>query len=168
LTLAVESAIREAAPEVTGIEVEETPAHGASVIPVTALRSRLDGTGGGTAPPPAAGWTGVAGLADLVPGQAAGFSVEGTAVVGIRAGGELYAYRDGCPVCGTSLTEGVVGRRLGGAAGDAVLRCPGCSAHFDVRRAGRGLEDPGVHLDPLPLLVRDDVVALAVPRAVGA
>ena len=42
LTLAVETAIRDAAPEVTGIEVEEAPPPAPSVIPVTALRSRLD------------------------------------------------------------------------------------------------------------------------------
>ena len=59
-------------------------------------------------------------------------------------------------------------RRLGGAAGDAVLRCPACGAHFDVRRAGRGLDGTDAHLEPVPLLVRDGVVALAVPTAVGA
>jgi Fe-S cluster biogenesis protein NfuA/nitrite reductase/ring-hydroxylating ferredoxin subunit len=162
LTLAVESAIRDAAPEVTVIEVEETPAS-PSVIPVTALRSRLD------APVvPAGEWTAVEGLDDLAAGEVGAFAVEGMSVVGIRIGRDLYAYRDGCPGCGSGLAAGTVSRRLGGAAGDAVLRCPACAAHFDVRRAGRGLDGTDVHLEPVPLLVRDGVVALAVPRTVGA
>jgi Fe-S cluster biogenesis protein NfuA/nitrite reductase/ring-hydroxylating ferredoxin subunit len=162
LTLAVETAIRDAAPEVTGIEVEEAPS-GASVIPVTALRARLDG-----AATPAGEWTAVAGLADLVPGEVGRFAVDGTAVAGVRIGADLYAYRDSCPRCGASLAGGSVARRLGGAAGDAVLRCPGCAAHFDVRRAGRGLDGTDLHLEPVPLLLRDGVAALALPRAVGA
>ena len=166
LTLAVETAIRDAAPEVTGIEVEEAPT--AAVIPVTALRSRLDGTpsNGGAAPP--FDWTTVPGLGDLAPGGVGRFTVGGTTVAGLRVGTELYAYRDPCPGCGASLADGTVARRLGGAAGDAVLRCPGCGAHFDVRRAGRGLDGTELHLEPVPLLVRDGVVALAVPRAVRA
>jgi Fe-S cluster biogenesis protein NfuA/nitrite reductase/ring-hydroxylating ferredoxin subunit len=162
LTLAVETAIHDAAPEVTRIEVEEAPAAGtttASVIPLTALRSRLDA---------GAGWTTVEGLGVLAPGEVGGFSVIGTAVVGIRIGSDLYAYRDRCPSCGGSLAGGSVARRLGGAAGDAVLRCPGCHGHFDVRHAGRGLDGTDAHLEPVPLLAHDGVVALAVPRAVSA
>ena len=161
LTLAVETAIRDAAPEISGIDVEETPAAPA-VIPVTALRSRLD------VAPLGGDWTTVDGLADLASGDAGRFAVEGMAVVGVRVGADLYAYRDACPACGSGLAGGTVARRLGGAAGDAVLRCPGCGAHFDVRRAGRGLDGTDLHLEPVPLLVRDGVVALAVPRAVGA
>jgi nitrite reductase/ring-hydroxylating ferredoxin subunit len=162
LTLAVETAIRDAAPEVTGIDVEETPVS-SPVIPVTALRSRLD-----TPAVPAGGWTAVAGLGDLLSGSVGGFAVEGIAVIGVRVGRDLYAYLDACPCCGAGLAAGTVARRLGGGAEDAVLRCPGCAAHFDVRRAGRGLDGTDAHLEPVPLLVRDGVVALAVPGAVGA
>ena len=52
------------------------------------------------------------------------------------------------------------------AIGDAVLRCPTCLAHYDVRRAGACLDAPELHLDPLPLLVNDDVVSVAVPASV--
>jgi Fe-S cluster biogenesis protein NfuA/nitrite reductase/ring-hydroxylating ferredoxin subunit len=162
LTLAVETAIRDAAPEVIGIEVEE-PAATPSVIPVTALRSRLDG-----APAPAGEWTAVPGLIDLAPGEVRPLAVEGTAVVGIRIGSDLYAYRDACPICGGSLADGAVARRLGGAAGDAVLTCPNCGGHFDVRRAGRGLDGTDAHLEPVPLLVRDGGVSVALPGAVSA
>jgi Fe-S cluster biogenesis protein NfuA/nitrite reductase/ring-hydroxylating ferredoxin subunit len=157
LTLAVETAIRDAAPEVSGIEVEEAAAAGGGgpVIPVTALRARLDeGTG--------VSWSAVEGFGGLSTGHAGVFTVSGTPVVGVRIGSDLYAYRDRCPVCGGSLGDGAVERRLGGRAGDAVLRCPGCSAHFDVRRAGRGLDGTEDHLEPVPLLVTDGVVSLAV------
>jgi hypothetical protein len=63
------------------------------------------------------------------------------------------------------LADGVLGRRMGGSAADAVLRCATCSAHFDVRRAGRGLDDTEAHLEPVPLLVQDGVVALAIDGA---
>jgi Fe-S cluster biogenesis protein NfuA/nitrite reductase/ring-hydroxylating ferredoxin subunit len=163
LTLAVETAIQAAAPEVSGIEVEEAPATpgAGAVIPVTALRSRLDAAG----PSPAAagsGWTTVDGLGTLAAGQLGVFTVAGLPVLGARIGSDLFAYRDSCPVCSGSLAEGSLGRRMGGRAGDAVLRCPTCSAHFDVVRAGRGLDDADVHLDPVPLLVTDGVVALAL------
>jgi Fe-S cluster biogenesis protein NfuA/nitrite reductase/ring-hydroxylating ferredoxin subunit len=167
LTLAVETAIQAAAPEVTGIEVEEAPAHGTgpSVIPVSALRSRL-GDGGGRGP--GADWTAVDGLAALGPGRLGAFDVAGMTIVGIRVGADLYAYRDRCPRCGGSLAGAAVERRMGGRAGDAVLRCPACSAHYDVRHAGAGLDGTDDHLDPVPLLVTDGAVSVAVPRAVGA
>jgi hypothetical protein len=49
-----------------------------------------------------------------------------------------------------------------------VLTCPTCRNHFDVRRAGVGIDDDSLHLEPLPLLERDGVVEIAVPAAVPA
>lgn len=48
------------------------------------------------------------------------------------------------------------------ASRDPVLRCPRCHAHFDTVRAGAGLDGADIHLDPLPLLMRDGVLCLAV------
>ena len=109
------------------------------------------------------GWEPVAGLAGLVSGQVGGFVVAGTPVVGARVGSDLYAYRDRCPRCGSGLADAVVERLLGGRPGDVALRCPQCRAHFDVRRAGAGLDDADEHLDPLPLLVQDGVASVALP-----
>jgi Fe-S cluster biogenesis protein NfuA/nitrite reductase/ring-hydroxylating ferredoxin subunit len=176
LTLAVESAVTAAAPEVTGIEVEEAVPHAgaASVIPVAALRSRLegvepaplDGDRDGRGAAPGVDWTTVEELAALAPGQIGAFSVRGVSLVGTRIGTDLFAYRDRCPGCGGGLADGVVERRRGGAAGDAVLRCPACSRHYDVRHAGRGLDGTDEHLEPVPLLVHDGVASVAVPTAV--
>ena len=163
LTLAVETAIRAAAPEVSGIAVEEAP-RAASVIPVVALRSRLDGDGAAAG----ARWTAVEGIGDLATGQVGGFTVSGLPVVAARIGAELYAYRDRCARCGGGLAGAVLERRLGGRAGDAVLRCPACGAHYDVRYAGRGLDGADEHLEPVPLLLADGVVTLAVPAGVVA
>jgi Fe-S cluster biogenesis protein NfuA/nitrite reductase/ring-hydroxylating ferredoxin subunit len=154
LTLAVEGAVLDAAPEVTGVQVEE-PARSGGVIPVSALRSRLDSSGGV--------WERVEGLAELVPGQVEGFDVAGRALVGTRIGTEVYVYADRCARCGGGLAGGVVERRLGGRAGDVVLRCPACRAHYDVRHAGSGLDADGTHLEPVPVLLRDGVASVAVP-----
>jgi nitrite reductase/ring-hydroxylating ferredoxin subunit len=133
---------------------------------VSALRSRLDS---GAQVSAGSGWTVVDGADALAAGQAGGFAVAGMAVVVVRVGSEFYAYRDRCPRCGGGIAAGTVERRLGGSAADAVLRCPGCRAHFDVRHAGRGLDDPDDHLEPLPLLAGDGVVTVALPAAaVGA
>jgi hypothetical protein len=46
-----------------------------------------------------------------------------------------------------------------------VLACPGCGQRFDVRHAGRGLDDEVLHLEPVPLLVEGEVVRVAVAAA---
>jgi nitrite reductase/ring-hydroxylating ferredoxin subunit len=54
---------------------------------------------------------------------------------------------------------------MGSPVGAAVLRCPRCHAHFDVVHAGACVDenaDATVHLDPIPLLVRDGVLSIAV------
>ncbi|HYJ73496.1 MAG TPA: Rieske 2Fe-2S domain-containing protein, partial [Actinomycetota bacterium] len=143
------------APEVTGIAVEEAPSAGPSVIPVSALRSRLDTAG------EAGSWQVVAGLDTLPAGEVGAVTVAGLPVVAVRIGSELYAYRDRCPACGTGLA--------GSAALDAeVLACAACRQRFDVRLAGRGLDRPELHLVPLPLLADDGRVRLAVGSGAGA
>jgi hypothetical protein len=54
---------------------------------------------------------------------------------------------------------------MGAPIGQAVLRCPHCQAHFDAVHAGAGLDDAAEnasHLDPIPLLLRDGVLSVAV------
>jgi Fe-S cluster biogenesis protein NfuA/nitrite reductase/ring-hydroxylating ferredoxin subunit len=168
LELAVEDAIRAAAPEVSSIEVvtAEAVESTAAVIPaeslLTQVHSRGTSIGGGSI------WHQVPDLADLASGEVGGFSVGGVVVLACRVGDQLYAYRDHCPACDGSLAGAALHRRAGG--GDPVLRCPRCHAHFDVVHAGAGLDGPDSddsgaerHLDPIPLLVREGVLSLAVP-----
>ncbi len=170
LELAVEDAIRAAAPEVSAIEVvapEAAAAEPTAVIPAESLlaqvHARAHANGGNSA-----AWHPVPDLADLAPGEVGGFSVAGTVVLACRVGDQLYAYRDHCPACDGSLAGAALHRSVAGR--DPVLRCPRCHAHFDVVHAGAGLDDgPQRHLDPIPLLVRDGVLSLAVPaEPIGA
>jgi Fe-S cluster biogenesis protein NfuA/nitrite reductase/ring-hydroxylating ferredoxin subunit len=164
LELAVEDAIRAAAPEVSSIEVvvpEAAAAEPTTVIPAESLlaqvHSRAHGNGGSLAT-----WYPVPDLADLAPGEVGGFSVAGAVVLACRVGDQLYAYRDHCPACDGSLAGAALHRRTTPA--EPVLRCPRCHAHFDVVHAGVGLDDgPERHLDPIPLLLRDGVLSIAVP-----
>src|ERR1700747_182632 len=163
LELAVEDAIRAAAPEVSSIEVVAPDADAgkpATVIPGESLLAQVHSRGssndGGSA------WHQVPDLADLAPGEVGGFSVAGVVVLACRGGDQLYAYRCPCPACEGSLAGAALHRSAAG--GDPVLRCPRCHAHFDVVHAGAGLDDGTErHLDPIPLLLREGVLFSGVP-----
>ncbi len=168
LELAVQDAIEAAAPEVTSIEVETPATHTSpgGLIPVDSLRSHI-----GLGPPEAgagSSWHTLPEGAALAPGQATTATAGESVLFVCRVGRETFAFRDACGRCGRSLDGAVPARLLGGSAGDAVLTCPGCGAHFDVRRAGACLDDPGLHLEPLPLLTEGGVVTVAVPTTVSA
>jgi Fe-S cluster biogenesis protein NfuA/nitrite reductase/ring-hydroxylating ferredoxin subunit len=174
LKLAVEGAIEAAAPEVTVIHVEtdrqpaEVPG---PLISVESLRSRLhsdttpfgDAVGHG-----GASWVPVPAFDGLADGGVTTGRAGSVPLLACRIAADLFAFRDRCPRCESSLAGAVLARRMGGAAGDAVLRCPSCRAHFDVRRAGACIDHEGLHLDPLPLLVNSTSVVVAVPTPVVA
>jgi Fe-S cluster biogenesis protein NfuA/nitrite reductase/ring-hydroxylating ferredoxin subunit len=158
--MAIEGAIQDAAPEINGVEV-------AGVTEPSKLLQI------GMNPPP--GWggapasaqstmdqTGWSPLPDLGPPSRRPISVEidGISVLVCSVRGTLYAYRDSCAGCGSSLAESTLDIE--------VLTCAGCGARFDVRLAGKGLDDTGTHLDPLPLLADSQGVRVAVPRAVAS
>jgi Fe-S cluster biogenesis protein NfuA/nitrite reductase/ring-hydroxylating ferredoxin subunit len=168
LTLAVEGAIRDAAPEVTSIEVEEATT-GQDPQPVTFIPTRSpQTTSAGSSADTAGQWQKVPVLDDLEPGGRRTARIDGLDLVACRVGAELFAFRDRCPACADSLGLATVERRMGGPVGDAVLRCASCGAHYDVRRAGIGIDRSDEHLDPLPLLVRHGGVEVAIPRSVRA
>jgi Fe-S cluster biogenesis protein NfuA/nitrite reductase/ring-hydroxylating ferredoxin subunit len=158
LQLAVEGAITAAAPEITAVEVAEAPKDSASgLIPLDSLTVRLREPATGST------WEPVVAVGEVPSGRLLPVSVAGLDIVLARVGAATYAYRDSCPGCGSSLLGSAVERRLGDAVGTAVLTCPGCHQHFDACRAGAGLDDPGLHLEPLPLLERGGSIELAVP-----
>jgi nitrite reductase/ring-hydroxylating ferredoxin subunit len=162
LKFAVEEAIETAAPEVTAIEVVEAEKHAPTpaFIPVDSLLVRMNHTDR-----PEGAWEPVPGVADLEPGDVAGFQVGGYSILACRTGQDVYAYRDFCPRCEGSMAGALLQRALAAPAGGGLLRCPTCRSHFDVRQAGACLEDRSLHLDPLPLLVRGGVMSVAVPVA---
>jgi Fe-S cluster biogenesis protein NfuA/nitrite reductase/ring-hydroxylating ferredoxin subunit len=161
LELAVSDAIRAAAPEVTRIDVvaeQKTP----GLIPVEQLTARLRAE-------PAGGvqWSVAAEAAALGVGELVRTTVGGVDIVLCRLTSGTYAYRDECVACGATF-EGARLARAPAAPASAVLTCHSCGAHYDVRRAGVGVDDPSVHLEPLPLLERDGTVEVAVRTAVPA
>jgi Fe-S cluster biogenesis protein NfuA/nitrite reductase/ring-hydroxylating ferredoxin subunit len=164
LQLAVEGAITAAAPEVAGIEIAEAPAETPSgLIPLDALTVRLRDP----AIPGGSSWEPV--VAEALPsGSLVAITVAGVDLALCRVGAETYAYRDRCPACATALAPAAIERRLGDSVGTAVLTCGGCRQHFDVCRAGAGLDDPGLHLDPIPLLEREGIIEVAVPASAAS
>lgn len=158
LELAVEDAVRAAAPEIESIEVVAAEQNSAPVIAPDSLLSRLQSNG--HAKPV---WHQVPDVADLAPGEVGGFRVDGTVVMACRVDDALFAYLDRCGNCGESLAGAVLHKVMGSNA--PVLRCPVCRAHFDVVHAGRCVDGNGhgeTHLEPVPLLERDGVLSMAM------
>lgn len=165
LELAVEDAVRAAAPEIVSIEVAQPPAESAGVISADSLFSRVHANGQQSGQP-AGNWVAVPELGELRPGEVGGFAIAGLVVLACRVGDNLFAYRDHCPGCDRSLAGAALHRRVGYPVGDAVLRCPNCLAHFDAVRAGARVDGDG-HLEPLPVLVRSGELSVAVPVGVS-
>ena len=175
LEFAVEDAVRAAAPEISSIEVvatevDSSTATSSGLISVDSLMSRVhtiqgersDGRSRDTA---GAGWHPVPDLGDLGAGEVGGFLVAGVPILACRVGDDLFAYHDRCGSCHDSMAGAALHRPMGSAIGEAVLRCPRCHAHFDAVHAGAGMDgnaDDASHLDPIPLLLRDGVLSVAV------
>ncbi len=169
LKLAIEEAVLKAAPDLEGIEAEGVtePKPAPTIVAGPTLRRKEkrrpeeDG----------ASWTVVGGLPQLSRGGTLLKEVSGEPVLFLKLGDDFYAYRHLCPGCVESLEKG----NLDGAE----LSCPECERRYDVRRAGRCLDDPQLHLEPIPLLVSEEVVQerqgpgqrsmvkIALPSAVG-
>jgi Fe-S cluster biogenesis protein NfuA/nitrite reductase/ring-hydroxylating ferredoxin subunit len=164
LEFAVEDAVRAAAPEITSIEVvaaePDSTTSSPGLISVDSLMSRVH-----TKDTAGAAWHPVPDIGDLGPGEVGGFLVAGVPILACRLGDELFAYHDRCGSCDETLAGAALHRPMGAPIGEAVLRCPRCHAHFDVVHAGASLDDAGKdapHLDPIPLLLRDGVLSVAV------
>jgi Fe-S cluster biogenesis protein NfuA/nitrite reductase/ring-hydroxylating ferredoxin subunit len=157
LKLAIEKAIHDAAPD-----VDEVVADGAVAERPPApqlLQLEVMGGAGALGNGDVQGdWMMAGGLPDLVPGTPLLKDIAGQSLMFIRQDSSLYAYRPECPCCGTSLADGTLER--------FDLACPACGSRYDVLRAGRCLDSPQLHLDPVPLLVDDAglvKVALGTP-----
>jgi Fe-S cluster biogenesis protein NfuA/nitrite reductase/ring-hydroxylating ferredoxin subunit len=148
LELAVEDAVRTAAPEIDSVEA--VAAGSESVIPVDSLMSRVHA--GGREPTT---WYPVPELDELTPGEVAGFALGDTVVLACRVEDAVLAYLDRCPECADSLA--------GASLSGTVLRCPHCHARFDVVHAGSGVGETVRNLRPVPVLARDGVPSMAVP-----
>lgn len=173
VTTAVERAIRDAAPEVGEISVEglvpaeaaEPSGDSAGGLPLLQISPRppVDGVPPRNGPPvsrPAApsaartAWVPLDRVTALSADRLSRVHAGGTALVALRLGDTVYAYREGCPSCSGSLD--------GAPVQDEVAACPSCVRHFDVHLAGRAVEG-GPPLEPVPLLADGDDIRVALP-----
>jgi Fe-S cluster biogenesis protein NfuA len=148
--LAIEGAVMNAAPEVTEVVVE-----GMTKPPEPALLQigrRPESTSAGSARD---GWVT---LPNIGPPSSRPViaTAGGTRVLVCAVRGTLYAYRDACAACGSSLADGTLDREQ--------LSCPRCGVRYDVRLAGQGIDDQALRLDPLPLLADSQGVRVALPE----
>ena len=171
LKLAIEEALQKAAPDLEGVEAEGVAETTPTLVAGPTLRRKKKSEAEESSRRDVSTWTIVGGLPQLSGGEALLKEVSGEPVFFAKLGDDLYAYRHLCPGCGGSLEEGSLN-------GDE-LSCPGCERRYDVRRAGRCVDDPQLHLEPIPLLVNEEVVQerqgpgrrsivkIALPSAVG-
>ena len=156
LKLAIENAIQKAAPEIEEVIAEEAhdaPA-GAPLLQIEIAPAAAPAATGTTTTDGA--WTTIGTLRDVEPGRVAVKRVEGAALALLRLGAHRYAYRARCPACEGSLE--------GAALQGSELTCAGCGNRYDALRAGRGLDLPELHLEPVPLLEGEDgLVRVALP-----
>jgi Fe-S cluster biogenesis protein NfuA/nitrite reductase/ring-hydroxylating ferredoxin subunit len=147
LKLAIEDAIHKAAPDVVEIVAEgvaaEAPAPGGNgqliqLEPPAPAPAASE-------PAPAADWAMAGGMPELQSDRPLLKDVCGESILFLRLADAVYAYRPECPGCGGSLE--------GGALEATALACGQCGNRYDVLRAGRCLDQPQLHLEPLPLLV---------------
>jgi Fe-S cluster biogenesis protein NfuA/nitrite reductase/ring-hydroxylating ferredoxin subunit len=162
--LAIEGAVKDAAPELTDVVVE-----GMTTTREPTLLQIGPRPGAGEPAPPASAGPGLDGspggqgawvsLPEIGPPSARPVttSAGGMPVLVCAVRGTLYAFRDACASCGAPMGTGVLERE--------VLTCD-CGSSYDVTRAGRGRADPALHLDPLPLLAGSQGVRVAVPAQV--
>jgi Fe-S cluster biogenesis protein NfuA/nitrite reductase/ring-hydroxylating ferredoxin subunit len=164
--LAIEGAVQEAAPEVTEVVVEGMTAAPPSEPKLLQIGRKPEDLAFDAIPDqreaghPAAAGVGWVTLPNIGPpsSRPISASADGIAVLVCSVRGTLYAYRDACAGCGASLADGELDRE--------VLTCAHCGARYNARLAGKSLDDPTLHLDPLPLLTDSQGVRVAVPEAV--
>ncbi|MBV9223807.1 MAG: NifU family protein [Acidobacteriaceae bacterium] len=157
LKLAIESAIEKAAPEIERvIAQDDEPAkpNGNGLLQIELAPALAAPASVGA---PAGTWETAGSLTGLSDGKLMTRRVAGHELLFMRIAGGTYGYRPECPSCSASLSGGML---------DATeLACPSCASRYDVVRAGRCLDSPQLHLEPVPLVVGDDGlvrVALAV------
>src|ERR1700756_66998 len=143
LELAIRHAIEQACPDLAHFEVEGV----AQDKPAASLVSRRAVTD----------WTVVKSAHQLEEGAWMPVRIGDVRLVVCKLNDTLYAYRDRCPACNMPLDTG--------SFEGGFLSCA-LNHRYDVVHAGRCAEIPTAHLDPLPLLVQENVVKVALTKEV--
>lgn len=143
LELAIRHAIEQACPDLVHFEVEGVTSEKA----VDSLIRR----------PTVTDWTEIKSAHQLEEGAWMPVRLGDVRLVVCKINGTHYAYRNRCPACNMPLDTG--------SFEGGFLSCS-LNHRYDVVRAGHCQEIPTAHLDPLPLLVQDSVVKVALTREV--
>ncbi len=156
LKLAIEEAIYKAAPDLDGLQVEgvvEPPRQQGRTLPVTFVprRQKVDTQ----VEKDEEVWSVVEGLGNGLQGSSLQtIVVRQQSLLLCSIAGNYYAYHNHCSSCDASLADG----RLEGTS----LICSSCGRSYDVCRAGRCLDAPELFLEPVPLLMEDGKVKVAL------
>lgn len=165
LKLAIEEAIYAAAPDVVTIEAEgvaEATASKSGFVQIgksaieTGSGGNGHGNGKGNGQAEKHAWEDVLELASLPQSSVQMMEVGGRSILFCRLGETFYAYGNDCPGCAQPLQ--------GAHLELTNLVCPHCRQQYDVIRAGRGLDQPSLHLEPFPLLFEQGRARVALPR----
>jgi Fe-S cluster biogenesis protein NfuA/nitrite reductase/ring-hydroxylating ferredoxin subunit len=138
LELAVRKALMETAPDLVGMEVEESTSVGMP-LPMAGTPSWFDLDGA---------------VAELPLEALTAIDVAGMSLVVANVEGTLLAYRNSCADCS--------GRLDAGELSEGVLTCPSCGRSYFLPRAGRSLDDERLQLGPVPLLRENGSVRVAL------
>jgi Fe-S cluster biogenesis protein NfuA/nitrite reductase/ring-hydroxylating ferredoxin subunit len=154
LKSAIEDAIYKAAPDLDGLEVEgvtDPPARPGVPITFVPPRRHKETT---HQREQYSGWSVVDKLESLPDGTLKVITVHNAPVLFCQIANTYYAYHNRCANCNASLDNG----RLEGT----TLSCSSCGRQFDVCRAGQCLDAPGIFLEPIPLLMENGKVKVAL------
>jgi Fe-S cluster biogenesis protein NfuA/nitrite reductase/ring-hydroxylating ferredoxin subunit len=154
LKLAIEEAIYAAAPDVVAIEAEGVAEQHAPTGFVQIGKSNGNGSASHTTN--GKGWEEVSDLHLLAQSSVQMMDVRGRSILFCRLGESLYAYGNLCPGCGKPLQDARLEM--------TNLVCSTCGQQFDMIRAGRGLDQPNLHLEPFPLLIEQGRAKVALPN----
>jgi Fe-S cluster biogenesis protein NfuA/nitrite reductase/ring-hydroxylating ferredoxin subunit len=157
LTLAIEEAIYAAAPDVVAIEAEgvaEEPV-ATGFVQIGKSTGNVARAKNGNVQGDGNGWEEVIDLASLSSSSIQMMEIRGRPILFCRLGESFYAYGNNCPGCGSALQ--------GASLEVTNLICPQCRQQYDVIRAGRGLDQPNLHLEPFPLLFEQGRAKVALP-----
>ncbi len=141
LKLAIEDAILKVAPDVQevradGATADQEPSSG--LLSIQVMPSSAPSLSPGA-------WASAGGMPQLSGGGMLLQEISGEQVLFLRPSERIYAYRPVCPGCSRTLKDGTLRA--------TELTCAGCGNRYDVMRAGRCLDAPRLHLEPVPLLV---------------
>ncbi|MEP6950703.1 MAG: NifU family protein [Ginsengibacter sp.] len=138
LELGIKQAIEECCPDLLGLEVE-----GITESPKPGRFTEQTETG----------WKPVKGLDVLPNGGMKALESAGIPLIVCRVNNQLYAYRNFCPACERSFSNGTLEGK--------ILSCQ-LGHSYDVKYVGRCTDDADIHLDPFPLLEEGGVVKIAL------